>query len=317
VRSSLSALAPLPAYGAAQRRKAALAGGDGAGADHLPSSSRSALHDVWAPERAAGAASGAAVAGFGEGFMGASVGQYGGVGGGAGASRSSIPGMKVMTIAGGTLDPLEAPEAMDLDGGIASAAADSASRAAAAAAAKADKLEERPATKLARRKQKKLDFVAKLTGLRDAKAKHADVAKRRANPPVLVGDVTGLQAELEGIARDAAARPQKVAKVPAPAGMTPKAARALKAEVDAKVKLTMSKKGRRAALATETAAFRATLAHPQFRARPAATIAEHLKNAMLAERSAIEGLAAAGECARTSLLCLADTHASSWACMPV
>lgn len=294
VRSAhpVTATAPLPAFGATQRRKAA-----GSDVGLLSSPSRALLHDVWAPERAAGGA------GDGHGVLG--------IGGAAPSSLASsaqrlggalgaIPGMSLLTVSGATLDPSEAPEAMDLDAENASAAAISTARSAAAAEAEEEK-PARPPTKLARRKAKKAAFVAKLTGLRDSKAKHADVAKRRANPPVLVGDVTGLQAELEGIAREAASRPQKAAKVPVPAGMTPKGARALKAQIDEKVKRTVSKKGRRAALAAEMSAFKSTLAHPQFRASPAATIAEHLKNAMLAEKAAVLGLAAAGMCEQTFL----------------
>lgn len=300
--NSVTSTAPLPAFGAAQRRKAAMAGSD---VGLLSSPSHALLHDVWAPERAAGAA------GDGHGALG--------IGGGAAASpslasaqrlggaRGAIPGMSLLTVSGAALDPSEAPEAMDLDAENASAAAISTARSAAAAEAEEDK-PARPPTKLARRKAKKEAFVAKLTGLRDSKAKHADVAKRRANPPVLVGDVTGLQAELEGIAREAASRPQKAAKVPVPAGMTPKGARALKAQVDEKVKRTVSKKGRRAALAAEMAAFKSTLAHPQFRASPAATIAEHLKNAMLAEKAAIVGLAAAGTCGQPIVLNITTSH---------
>jgi|EP00037_Helgoeca_nana_P034417 hypothetical protein len=229
--------------------------------------------DIWAPERAAGAHA------VEKPLWKARV-----------AGRSAIPGMSLITVHGSTIEPIDAPDAMDFEATLPNADEDdSQPDAAGAAAAPAP----RASTKLARRKAKQKGFLLKLNTLHSSKQRHQEIARKKANPPVVVGDVTGLFAELDEIAAGGAAKSKKSKKMPVPAGMTRKIAGAIKARIAEKVKRTTSKKGRQAALVVETAVFKATLSHPQFRMKPTATITEHIRNSVRSDRATAEGLAAA------------------------
>ena len=45
-----------------------------------------------------------------------------------------------------------------------------------------------------------------LSGAYNSKKKHQDIARKKKNPPALVGDITGLQSELEAIGKAATKR---------------------------------------------------------------------------------------------------------------
>lgn len=227
--------------------------------------------DIWAPDRAAGPAAGSSS--LPPLMM-------------KGGRRSAIPGMSLRTVSGASVDPEEAPEAMEFEAltPLEEPASDDGPHAATTSAA-------RTGTKLERRKQKREEFLKKLNTLHSNKRRHQEIARKKANPPVVVGDVTGLFEQLDEIAAGSVADAAASKKEPIPAGMTRKTASAVKARMAEKVKRTTSKKGRKAALATESVAFKATLSHPQFRMKPAETIAEHLRNSIRAEKAA---LAAAG-----------------------
>eukprot|EP00038_Savillea_parva_P017539 m.20694 g.20694 ORF g.20694 m.20694 type:complete len:417 (-) comp3818_c0_seq1:86-1336(-) len=306
----------------------------------VPAPPLPASMDPWAPERAAGGLDSSAPAGMSgalstAGFLAPPPSLSSGK---RFAMPATIPGMSIVTASGKKVAATDAPVAMEFEtvnlgddgaaagggsggstltgagGKAAVAAAASGTRSAVAAAgtvaavAESDK-KPRASTKLERRKQKRDAFLTKLNVLHSSKARHAAIARKKANPHVVVGDVTGLVAELDEI--HAAAVPATAALARATAassaastttpsvrrpsgGVMRKAFDAAKSQVAATTKRTTSKKGRRAALLTESAAFKQTLAHPQFRMQPAATIAEHLRNSMRAEKAAVEGLVAAG-----------------------
>lgn len=116
----------------------------------------------------------------------------------------------------------------------------------------------------------------------DTKAKV--IQEKKKNPPVLVGDLTELQAALElseastaNKSKAAAARARRKAKARSMDGSEVAAAR------EAEKPAVKTFKGRSHALSIESVQLQAVLKHPQFKINAAATIKDHVKNMLAAE----------------------------------
>jgi len=132
---------------------------------------------------------------------------------------------------------------------------------------------ERKETKRLRRRAQ---FISKLSIVDAHEKKKKALAWKKKNPPVLVGDLTGLQAALEDAVPDAEIAAGKQADAEARQAKPP----------PPRAPAMTSTRARKDNLKLESANMQAVLSHPQFRINATATIKEHLKNAIAAERKA-------------------------------
>lgn len=124
-----------------------------------------------------------------------------------------------------------------------------------------------------KRKQRRERFLNKLDAIHAHERKKKELARKKANPPALVGDLTTLHAELDAL-RDTA-----------PTGRKARGSER-KQPKDEVRQAVVSRARRRHALAVESKNLQAVLQHPQFKINAAATIKEHIKNSLAAERKA-------------------------------
>eukprot|EP00041_Stephanoeca_diplocostata_P009956 m.157317 g.157317 ORF g.157317 m.157317 type:complete len:372 (+) comp17966_c0_seq1:146-1261(+) len=171
--------------------------------------------------------------------------------------------------------------------------------------------EDRAMTKVARRKQRREKFLQKLSALEKSKKKHADIAHKRAHPHAVVGDLTRLQEAISKVEKSSVKKSSVPVSAPKPSSKAPKVAlpkkiaAVMRAQISKSTRKTTSKRGRLQALALETSNFKDVLAHAHFKINPVATIKEHVKNSMAADRSAMDTLYPGQEEARLNAIRLA------------
>jgi len=140
-------------------------------------------------------------------------------------------------------------------------------------------------TKNGRRLQRREQFIQKLEGLHKSKRKHQMIAKKKANPPALVGDLTELQSELEAIGGR-----KKASKAMVPDGLAKKTLTTMKTADKKATQRVTSKRGRQHTLMMEANNFKNVLSNAQFKINPAATVKTHLKNSLVADRKIVDAL---------------------------
>eukprot|EP00039_Didymoeca_costata_P002498 m.60593 g.60593 ORF g.60593 m.60593 type:complete len:280 (+) comp11334_c0_seq3:267-1106(+) len=126
--------------------------------------------------------------------------------------------------------------------------------------------EPEPLKKLDKRKKRHTAFLKKLHAGHELRKKEKEKARKKANPPVIVGDLTELQDALQDAATQETTSPKKNKNN--------------KDKVQQLNKRVKSKKGRSRALESEAANFKSVLSDQKFKTNPTAAITEHLRNAI-------------------------------------
>eukprot|EP00040_Diaphanoeca_grandis_P014433 m.73223 g.73223 ORF g.73223 m.73223 type:complete len:359 (-) comp24538_c0_seq1:33-1109(-) len=162
------------------------------------------------------------------------------------------------------------------------------------------------ATKNGRRLMRREQFIQKLQGLHKSKRKHQVIATKKANPTALVGDLTGLQSELEAIGGG-----RKNTNTAVPDGRAKKTLVDMKTADKKVTQRVTSKRGRQHTLMMEANNFKNVLANPQFKINPGATVKTHLKNSISADQRVIEALGISTGVPRKAATLMKKTKANS------